>query len=492
MAKRYLLYARVSPKGSTWAAEETSIRVQFADMRRHILQTDPAAEFIEIEDEFKSGKNLNRPGVQRIMADLCSQPVPWECLVVWNLDRLSRSLTDALPIFQKLRDAGCEFVSVNQAYLSYTGAMARYMLHQTIAIAELERGMTSERVSAKMRYIAESGKVPWGKLPLGYKRDPERKNTVIVDPEKAEIVRTVFDWYVSGRLSFAAIDQRWPGVIKDRPFLYRMLRQRLYIGELSYNGKVYSAEHPAIIDRGQFERAQQMLLEKKRQSYIREGAAGHEYLLSGMVRCQCGRMMTGYSVHGRKDGQRFYYYKCTSPKCKKAVNADALDAKVLELVTEVYQDPDEIRKSLSEYLQSEREKSLVASGKKGELDKQLQKARAGEEDIKRMFLTGVVTPENAEYWNGELLAVRTEREHLERELSSLLTSDVPDFEEIFPELQAAAGEWAKKIVSEKADYATKRNLIMSAVKEIACIDRDRDRIKFRLTLIMTSSKEWWA
>src|SRR5574344_2045338 len=118
--KTYLLYARVSPKGSTWAAEETSIGVQFADMRAHVLRLDSSANFVEVYDEFKSGKNLNREGVQRILSDLSKTPVPWSCLVVWNLDRLSRSLGDAIPIFSRLRDSGCEFISVNQAYLSYT------------------------------------------------------------------------------------------------------------------------------------------------------------------------------------------------------------------------------------------------------------------------------------------------------------------------------------------------------------------------------------
>ena len=154
--KNYLLYARVSPKGSTWSAGETSIGVQFAEMREHCRRIDPEAKFIEVFDEFKSGKDLRRAGVQRILADLDRRPVPWQCLVVWNLDRLSRSLCDALPILTKLRDAGCEFVSVNQEYLSYTGAMARYMMQQTISLAELERGMTSERVSAKTSAAASA------------------------------------------------------------------------------------------------------------------------------------------------------------------------------------------------------------------------------------------------------------------------------------------------------------------------------------------------
>ena len=490
MSKKYLLYARVSPKGSTWTAEETSIGVQFDDMRKHILRMDPAAEFIEISDEFKSGKNLSRPGVQSIMADLDLRPVPWDCLVVWNLDRLSRSLLDALPIFQKLRDSGCEFVSINQEYLSYTGAMARYMLHQTIAIAELERGMTSERVSAKMRYIAAAGKVPWGNIPLGYIRDPKLKNTVIVDPEKAEIVREIFNLYISGKLGYEKVNTRWPGVVKNRAQLYKILRQPLYIGELHYAGNVYPTEHPAIIDRDTYEKAQKMLSEKKRQNYTRNGVEQYEYLLSGLVQCHCGRKMTGYSVHGRH-GKKFFYYKCTGPTCKTEINAARLDEEVLKQLVSIYTDKEEIKKSLSVYLEGENKKKSEVRSRASELSENLKKAVEKETKIKEMFLSGVVTAANSQYWNDELLSIRSERENLEKELKSAEAIPEFDIEEIFPELLKSAETWAKSVLSGTADYNTRRNLIMSAIDELCCIEKSEEELRFKLTVIMSRSEKWW-
>ena len=89
----YLLYARVSPKGSSWDGCETSIPVQLEEMRRYVLRMDPDAAFIEVSDEFRSGKDLKRPGMQRILKDLKRRPVRWQNLVVWNLDRLTRSLS---------------------------------------------------------------------------------------------------------------------------------------------------------------------------------------------------------------------------------------------------------------------------------------------------------------------------------------------------------------------------------------------------------------
>lgn len=492
MPKKYMLYARVSPKGSTWSAEETSIGVQIAEMRAHCQRIDPGAEFVEIFDEFKSGKNLNRPGVQSLLADLERKPCPWQCLVVWNLDRLSRSLADALPIFTKLRDAGCEFISINQAFLSYTGAMARYMLHQTIALAELERGMTSERVSAKMRWIASEGKIPWGNIPLGYVRDPKLKNTVVVDPEKAEIVKEIFNLYVSGKLGFSMINDRWPGVIGNRNHLYSILRNPLYIGELHYAGKVYPTEHPAIIDKAVFDRAQELLALKKRQNYARKGVQKYDYLLSGIVRCHCGRQMTGYSVTGGR-GKKFFYYKCTdSWNCKNAINAEALDSAVLQQIAAVYTDEAEIKKSLAAYLAAENKKQASVRARAAEMAKELQAAKEKENRIKDMFLAGSVVGDNVAFWNAELSAARSARESLEKEIAAVNTPPEMNFDDVFPELVKAAEEWAKRCVSGTADYETKRNLIMSTVETLECVERSETQIKFKMKVIMSNSVKWWA
>ena len=488
-AKIYLLYARVSPKGSTWDCNETSIGVQLADMRTHILRQVPDAQFIEIVDEFKSGKNLKRPGILKILSDLESRPVPWHCLVVWNLDRLSRSLCDAIPIFSKLRDAGCEFISINQEYLSYTGAMARYMLHQTIALAELERGMTSERVSAKMRWIASEGKVPWGNIPLGYIRKPGVKNTVVIDEPKAEIVRTIFDMYIAGNLSYTAINKKWPGMIKDRGYLYRILRNPLYIGELHYAGKVQKAEHPAIIDKEIFEQTQSLLASRRR-NYQRRGIQKYDYLLSGIVRCHCGRQMTGYSVN-KKDG-KYFYYKCTSPTCKNAINAETLDSGVLQQIASVFRNKSEIRASLQAYLEEQKEKQLAVKIHRNELEKQLAEAKQKQTRIMDMFLAGVVDQSNAKLWNSELTATQQSVELLEKEIAEL--SVVPEvvFDDIFSDLMKAAEEWTKKIASGEADFATKRNLIMSVIESLECVERSDTQIGFKMKLVMSSSCKWWA
>lgn len=488
--KTYMLYARVSPKGSQWACEETSIAVQFSDMRARILSSNPNAKFIEVFDEFKSGKDLNRPGIQRILDDLSQRKCPWQCLVVWNLDRLSRSLADAIPIFSKLRDANCEFISINQEYLSYTGAMARYMLHQTIAIAELERGMTSERVAAKLRWIASQGKVPIAVPPMGYVRNPDVKNTLLVDEKKADMVKTVFNLFVAGKLGYAEINSRFPGVFKNRQHLYRVLRNPLYIGEIHYGNVVTQGDFPAIIDKSVFDQAQ-ALLAGFRRNFVKASGKKYEYLLSGLLKCHCGRHMTPYSVN--KKGKRYFYYKCTAPECKNAVNAEQLDRAVLDELVKNYRQESKIKAAVSAYLQKEEEANKSKAKRIAELEARREDAKKREDNIANMFLDGVVNLSNKDFWNERLSKARSELDEVEAELSMLQKpADAIDMDALMPTLLKAGREWAKKIAAGDVEYSVRRNLVMSAVRECVCIGRQRNSIAFQLRMVMNCSNVWRA
>ena len=283
----YMLYARVSPKGSSWDAEETTIAMQLQEMKNYVLRKDPQAIFLEETDEFKSGKNLKRPGIQKILEELKNNTAPWDTLVVWALDRLSRSLADAVPIFETLRDSDKGFLCVRQDWLSTQGAMARFTLNQTILIAQLEREMTSERVKSKMVYIAEHGKVPSGKLPLGYRRKENVKNEIEPDPETAEIVRDIFSAYLSQTVSIVSLRKKYEQYLCGKNQLYRLLRNRLYIGEIEYDGKVYRGNHEPIGPRELFDRVNSMLPGERNAPRISQQI--YKYLLQGLVFCHCGK-----------------------------------------------------------------------------------------------------------------------------------------------------------------------------------------------------------
>ena len=481
----YMLYARVSPKGSDWHAEETSISMQIQEMKDYILRKDPSAEFLVKQDEFKSGKNLNRPGIQAVLSDLELPEPPWSTLVVWALDRLSRSLADAVPIFEKLRDAGCGFICVRQDYLSTQGAMARFTLNQTILIAQLEREMTSERVKAKMVYIAEKGKIPAGKIPLGYRRKKNAKNEIEPDPETAPIVQDIFKTYLGQTEPVADLKRRYSKYIYGKMQLYRMLRNRLYIGEVEYDGKIYPGRHVPIIDRAVFDAVQNLLPGERRAP--RPGRQIYKYLLQGLVFCECGKKMVPYSV--KKSGNtRYFYYKCQDTLgCKYAINAERLDAEVMDAVKEIALDENFIR---DQYQEWQREQAEKEQRNQAEIDRSaalVAEAKQEVDKIDNLFLTGVVTAENAAHWNAKLSAARDNLELIRQKHQQLVDALAGiSANDDLPSLLQEMRRWVDLLDRAGDDFTIKRNLILLVVKNVKCIDRE-GHIEIS---VMTKGKKW--
>ena len=484
-AKVYLLYARVSPKGSTWNAEETSIAVQLQQCRDYVLKRDPSATFIEIYDELKSGKNLDRSGVQKVIADLRSGRCSWDCLVVWHLDRLTRSLADALPLFKMIRDADKGFMSVRQELDMFT-AGGRFMMHIFIATAEYEREMTSERVSAKMHSIAAAGKIPWGNIPYGYRRKAGVKNTLEIDPDAAQIVQDLFRMYLSGNMTFSAVRQKYGDLFPYRTKIYKMLRNRMYVGEFEYDGEIYKGEHEPIIDRETFDKVQIMLPEKGGYHQPRAGAQKYKYLLSGMVICKCGNRMSSYSASSR--GNKFFYYKCTDPSCKNSVSAPALDKKVLEQIKATVKNEDLMKKIYQEYIEDVARERLSATEHIQEIDREIADAKKREKNIAEVFTSGRVTDANMKYWNDLLTEATSFRSSLElrrSEFQEELPTIPPD--SFFDQMTEELLTWSSSLDREE-DYALKRTLIGALVQDVECTTKNN----FRIKLVMSKCLKWWA
>ena len=471
-----MLYARVSPKGSTWNAEETSIALQVQQMKDYVLRKDPQAKFIVREDEFKSGKNLQRTGIQSILEELENGTQEWHTLVVWALDRLSRSLVDAVPIFEMLRDAGCGFICIRQEYLSTEGAMARFTLNQTILIAQLEREMTSERVKEKMVWIARKGKIPSGRIPVGYRRRIGVKNEIEPDPETVPIVQDIFHSYLAQNETIADLKRRYPKYLTAKMQLYRMLRNRIYIGEVEYDGNVYPGQHEPIIDRATFDAVNEMLPGERQAP--RPSRQVYKYLLPGLVYCHCGRKMTPYSVKkgGKNSDIRYFYYKCQDTlNCKYSINAERLDAEVLQAVRDIARDESYLKEQHDGWFAEQTTKNDIHKKQLQELNDKISNAMVELSQINNLFVSGVVKPENADYWNERLSDVRQNLLSLEtqkKEFTDSLQhkSGNADFPTLLHEMQ----HWASLIdvADSENDYFTKRNILLSIVHRVNCTDQD--------------------
>jgi site-specific DNA recombinase len=292
-----------------------------------------------------TGANTERPAFQRLLADVDAGEV--DVIVVYKLDRLSRSLLDFAKVIERLNRAGASFVSVTQNF-STADAMGRFTLNILMSFAELEREMTADRTRDKIAAARRKGKWTGGPVPLGY--DVVDSKLVINDLE-AVVVREVFALYreeKSAMLVAKALYERGrrtkgrlgedgarrPGPHWTKVAVLRVLKNPLYVGLVPYGRERHPGEHAPLVDPETFTRAQELLT--KAAPRCQQVGRNERYLLSGLVRCgACGGAMTPAST--RKGGHAYRYYRCArrdregAASCPtRALPAAALEAFVRE------------------------------------------------------------------------------------------------------------------------------------------------------------------
>lgn len=263
-----------------------------------------------------TGGNMERPALQRLMGDVRSGKV--QVVVVYKVDRLTRSLADFAKIVEILDAAEASFVSVTQAF-NTTSSMGRLTLNVLLSFAQFEREVIAERIRDKVAASRARGMWMGGALPLGY-TVADRK--LVPVPEEARTVRQIMERYLQARsvadlrddlerdgvLSKRLVSRRGNvrgGTPLTRGALHYLLANRTYIGEVVHKGKVYPGEHEAIIERELFEAVQQKLAARTTQP-LSPGARRCVSLLAGMIRDEQGRPMS--PAHTRNHGRRYRYY----------------------------------------------------------------------------------------------------------------------------------------------------------------------------------------
>lgn len=265
-----------------------------------------------------TGANLDRPAFQRLLADIEARKV--EVVVVYKVDRLSRSLLDFARVMDRFNQADVDFVSVTQNF-STADAMGRLTLNMLMSFAEFEREMIAERTRDKIAASRRRGKWTGGPVPLGY--DVKDKRLVINELE-AVTVREVFDLYEQHRSTLAVArllterkraTKRHRGRGKPREtFVWtkddvtRVLRNPLCAGWMRLGDEIHEGEHEAIIDRATFNRVRALLDRAVRNGSSNKGR-NPSYILRGVLFCaHCGSAFTPAST--KKNGREFRYYRC--------------------------------------------------------------------------------------------------------------------------------------------------------------------------------------
>lgn len=197
--QRAAIYIRVS---TYWQIDKDSLPVQREEIINYCKYALGITSFEVFEDAGYSAKNTDRPAYQTMMARVRSGE--FTHLVVWKLDRISRNLLDFAGMYEELKQLGVTFVSKNEQFDTST-AMGEAMLKIILVFAELERKVTSERVTAIMYSRAANGQWNGGKVPFGYDYDKATKEFSINERE-AVVVRMIYDMYEDTRSLLAVAE----------------------------------------------------------------------------------------------------------------------------------------------------------------------------------------------------------------------------------------------------------------------------------------------
>ncbi len=263
-----------------------------------------------------SGGTMERPGLRAVLAEVAANRI--DVIVVYKVDRLTRSLADFAKIVEILDAADASFVSVTQAF-NTTTSMGRLTLNVLLSFAQFEREVTGERIRDKIAASKKKGMWMGGVVPLGYE---VQNRKLVVNEKEAEQVRHIFDRYlalgtvvalqeeltarsVHSKLRTSRSGRQTGGTNFTPGALSHLIQNRTYIGEVHHRGQHYPGEHSPIIDRDLFERAQRQLDENR---VARKDGRNIDdpSLLTGLLFDSTGRRMT--PNHACKGSRRYRYY----------------------------------------------------------------------------------------------------------------------------------------------------------------------------------------
>lgn len=323
------IYIRVS---THWQIDKDSLQVQKRELSAYSEMVLGINDYVVFEDPGYSAKNTDRPDYQRMMDRL--RTGEFSHLLVWKIDRISRNLLDFAQMYSELKRLGITFVSKNEQF-DTSSAIGEAMLKIILVFAELERNMTSERVTAVMLSRANNGQWNGGRVPYGYSYDKTTKEFT-PHPEERKIIKTIFNKYeqtqsvlhVSRYLNDAGYTTR-AGKPWSATGVHKILTNIFYIGSYLYNvhsdGKAHEKKkqsewitieehHEPLITQEQFDRVQFLLKRNKRgglergEVHVRKNL----HLFAGILRCGgCGANMSSTLDRKRADGWRPSIYACS-------------------------------------------------------------------------------------------------------------------------------------------------------------------------------------
>jgi site-specific DNA recombinase len=424
----------------------------------------------EYNDGGYTGANMERPALKRLIADIQAGTI--DCVVVYKVDRLSRSLRDFAKLMDVFDKQGISFVSVTQQF-NTTTSLGRLTLNILLSFAQFEREIISERTRDKQVAARKRGKWTGGHLILGYDLDPGG-GKLIINPQEAERVREMFRQYLEGASVLDIVrrcdrqgwrNKQWTtqdgklygGSPLRRGHIYNLLSNIVYSGRFRVGDETVGGEHEAIIDLETFERAQARL----KQTAVTPSAprTKTDSLLRGLLYCSCcGAGM--FATYSASKERRYRYYVCYGSQQKldgsctaRSVSAPSVEDAVVESIRRVGVNPDVLaetarvaRQRLAEALAGMREELGATNARAKNLKSQLARARNADAARREEINGQVVAAES------RALELRTEIQRHEKQRidEKDLHQTMASFDEVWKQMtlgeqRALLGQLAEKV-----------------------------------------------
>lgn len=338
-----------------------------------------------------SGANMERPAMVRLMADIEAGEV--DVVVVYKVDRLSRSLLDFARIIGTFEKRKVSFVSVTQQF-NTAQSLGRLVLNMLLSFAQFEREMIAERTRDKMAAARRKGKWIGGPHPFGY---DVVDGKLIINAEEAEQVRAMFLLYLQERSLLRVVEalnrRGWRtknrvakngnqrgGCLWEKSALRKLLTNVTYIGKVDYKGELYDGEQAGIVEPALFEQVGKMLGAGRRMPNA-SSRNKYGFLLRGLVHCtHCRSVMTSTTAAPR--GKTYRYYGCTDvnrrgrEQCPvKAAPAAELEKFIVERIQELGADPTVLRESLEAAASDRRKEKPQLEQEQRQLQVEFQNCR---------------------------------------------------------------------------------------------------------------------
>jgi len=380
-----------------------SLESQKEKLEAYCRSQDSYEIFKYYEDGGLSGDSLQRPGLQDLLHDIRIGKI--DCVLVYKIDRLTRSVRDFHTLLDVFEENNVRFVSVTQS-IDTSGPIGRLLRNILLDFAQFEREMIADRTRDKMRQRAQKGLWNGGVPPFGYTR---KEKKLIPHPEESTAVHFMFEYFANdpsvtrlrsqlhSRGVLPRSGKRWL-----KTSLSHILHNPVYVGKTRSHGELFEGQHDSIVGEAVFAKVQSLAPERTHA----KTRINNTFRLKGLLRCgDCGSFMTPhYTQKRRKDGSvnRILYYRCTKTMhfnndvCRvRSINADRIEDAIVADLSELSRNEGYLRKSIDELNRDIEEslRPLLAEEKslkariaeiEGEIDRFVQAVGRGTLSVERL------------------------------------------------------------------------------------------------------------